>query len=1087
MDSSSSFAAVLAFPLKRRAFALIVFGALLVAGAVTLQSIPKTEDPVFPIPTFPVTVILPGASPKDIERLVVDPLEREIKKIEGLKILRATAQEGVGVVIPEFVAGVDADAKADAVRRAVADAGLPADVLRTRVERVQSNNVKTLITGLTTETASWDTVATHAKELQRRLERTAGVKDVEVAGLPAAQLRVTVDAVRAAAVGLTTLDVAGAVERAAREIPGGTIVAGDRQFTVHAAGGVGDLAAVEDAVVAAAAAASAGVGAGNTSAVVRVKDVATVGFVRATDGVILRVDGVRGVLVSTTVQQGRDVLAVQRDIRSVVDGYIVEAARDDVVVQATFDQAKNIDHRLQGFLRDFVIAIVLVLFTLLPLGPRASLVVMVSVPLSLATGVIVLSAFGFTINQLSIVGFVIALGLLVDDSIVVIENIARTARTGRSPLLAAFQATQQIAPSVIGCTATLLFSFLPLMMLPGLSGDFIRSLPVAVIATISASLLVSLLLVPLLSSLLLKDAGNAHQDGNLVLRGLTRIIEATFRPLLSRGLKNPKATLFLGLVVVAASFALVPRIGFSLFPKADIPQVLVRVEMPAGASLAATDAVVKEVEAELNVDKGLVAHVVSSVGIGAPQTYYNIRPLERRTSSAELLVLLADFDPQTTPARLDALRARLDAVATARVTLLEMQQGPPIDAPIALRVKGENLDDLARASAIVARVLRETAGTRDVVDPGTERLPDVDLALDEDRLAAVGVSVVVAEQAVRAAVAGLAVGRFFVDNDDDPRAIVVTQRKNPDGSDTAPADVLHEVWFPSPKGPVSLASLAQPQIHANPDRIRHVDDVRTITVTSQVATGANTDRVTRAALLRLENEVLPKGISFVAAGELESRKESFGGMGIAIVIAIFGVLSVLVLEFGSLRGTLVVAAVIPFGIAGGLVALWLSGYTLSFTALVGFVALVGIEVKNSILLVDFTDELRRDGLSLDDAIARAGEVRFIPILLTTATALGGLVPLALERSSLFSPLAIVIAGGLLSSTFLARLVTPVVYKLLAPPLDHEVLRDLAGGGAVSTATSSLAVPTHVDVARNAAADGANVGANDGANLIDGGV
>lgn len=929
-------------------------------------------------------------------------------------------------------------------------------MLRTRVERVQSNNVKTLIVGVTSTTASWDALERHAEELQRRLERTAGVKDVEIAGLAAAQVRVTVDAVRAASLGLTTLDVAAAVERAAREIPGGTVVAGDRQLTVHAAGGFDRFSEIGEAAVVA-----AGVPGAVTApaALVRVKDLATVAVVRAPDGVLVRVDGERGVVVSTTVQQGRDVLAVQQAVRTAVDDYVGVAAKDGVSVRATFDQAKNVDHRLQGFLRDFIIAIVLVLFTLLPLGPRASLVVMVSVPLSLATGVIVLSTFGFTINQLSIVGFVIALGLLVDDSIVVIENIARTSRSGLSPLAAALAATEQIAPSVIGCTATLLFSFLPLMMLPGASGDFIRSLPVAVIATISASLVVSLLLVPLLSSLLLKDAGSEHHDGNIVLRGLTRIIEATFRPLLSRALKNPKTTVFVGFVAVAASFALVPRIGFSLFPKADIPQVLVRVEMPAGASLHATDVVVKAVEAELAQDEGLVAHVVSSVGIGAPQSYYNVRPLERRTSSAELLVLLEHFDPEETPARLDALRVRLDALPQARVTLLEMQQGPPVDAPIAIRVKGDNLADLATASAVVARVLRETEGTRDVVDPGTERLPDVDLALDEDRLAAVNVAVVTAEQAVRAAVAGLVVGRFFDDDDDTPRAIVVTQKKTHDGTDAAPADVLHEVWFPSPKGPVSLASVAHPQIHASPDRIRHFDDVRTITVTSQIGTGANTDRVTRAALSTLEHEHLPDGVTLVAAGELESRKESFGGIGIAIVIAIFGVLSVLVLEFGSLRGTLVVAAVIPFGIAGGLVALWLSGYTLSFTAMVGFVALVGIEVKNSILLVDFTDELRRDGLSLDDAIAKAGEVRFIPILLTTATALGGLVPLALEQSSLFSPLAIVIAGGLLSSTFIARLVTPVVYKLLAPPLERELLQGLSGGSAVAPDASTVAVST----------------------------
>jgi multidrug efflux pump subunit AcrB len=1019
----------LAFPLQHRSFALILFAALLVAGIVTLQSIPKTEDPVFPIPTFPITVILPGASPADIERLVVDPIERAVKKIEGLKSLKSTSQEGVGVIVPEFNSEVNADDKADEVRRALAEAKLPADVLRTSVERVQSNNVKTLMVGVTTATGSFDDVERHAEQLQRLLEQVSGVRDVEISGLPEAQIRVVVDAVSAAALGITTLDVVGAVEQAAKEIPGGTVIAGDRQFTVRTAGGFHTLKDIDAAIVTA-------VSAGAATAMIRVRDVTSTSFVRATDGNIVRINGNKGVVVSTTIQEGRDVLAVQRAIISVVSGYAETGASDDVAVFATFDQANNISHRLSGFVRDFMIAIILVLFTLLPLGPRASLVVMVSVPLSLASGVIVLSLFGFTINQLSIVGFVIALGLLVDDSIVVIENISRATRTGLSPAAAALQATRQIAPSVIGCTATLLFSFLPLMLLPGASGDFIRSLPVAVIATISASLAVSLLLIPLLSSLVLR--ADDHHEGNVVLRGLNRVVEATFRPLLSTSLANPKSTLLVGIGLVVASFALVPSIGFSLFPKADIPQVLIRVEMPAGSSLAATDAVVVDVEAMLLAEPDIVAHVISSVGVGVPQSYYNILPFERRSSVAEMFVLLHNFEAEKTPHWLDTLRRRLDAIPTARVTLLEMQQGPPVDAPVALRLRGDNLADLARASALVADVLRNTDGTRDVIDPGTDRLPDLDLALDTDRLATFGVPIVVAQQAVRAAVAGQVVGRMFSDDDDDPRPIVVTQRRSTDGYDHTSASVLNEVWLPSARGPVPLSAVAGPRIQASPDRIRHVNDARTITVTSQVATGGNTDRITRSAMATLEHTTLPAGVALVVAGEAESRKESFGGIGIAVIIALFGVLGVLVLEFGSLRGTLVVAAVIPFGIAGGLVALWASGYTLSFTAMIGFVALVGIEVKNSILLVDFTDELRADGMPLEAAIRRAGEVRFVPILLTTATALGGLVPLALEQSSMFSPLAIVIAGGLLSSTFLARLVTPVVYQLLAPPLPHEL-------------------------------------------------
>jgi multidrug efflux pump subunit AcrB len=208
-------------------------------------------------------------------------------------------------------------------------------------------------------------------------------------------------------------------------------------------------------------------------------------------------------------------------------------------------------------------------------------------------------------------------------------------------------------------------------------------------------------------------------------------------------------------------------------------------------------------------------------------------------------------------------------------------------------------------------------------------------------------------------------------------------------------------------------------------------------VTAFPQNGFNVERLTKDAAAEIARQALPHGVRLVVAGEVESRAESFGGLGLAIIVAAFGVLAVLILEFRTFKSTLIVASVIPLGIVGGMVALFWSGNTLSFTATVGFIALMGIEVKNSILLVDFTNQLRAEGAALDDAIQKAGEVRFVPILLTTLTAIGGLLPLALEHSPLYSPLALVLLGGLVSSTLLTRIVTPVLYKLLAPEIEVQ--------------------------------------------------
>jgi multidrug efflux pump subunit AcrB len=296
------------------------------------------------------------------------------------------------------------------------------------------------------------------------------------------------------------------------------------------------------------------------------------------------------------------------------------------------------------------------------------------------------------------------------------------------------------------------------------------------------------------------------------------------------------------------------------------------------------------------------------------------------------------------------------------------------------------------------------------------------------------------DRAVRLAVGGVVAGRYREDGAEDAREVRVTLAR-PDaavlpGAPRPTPAIFDRVYLPGAAGAVPLRQVADLRLEPSAARIYRTDRVRSATITAQVQEGYNTDRITRAVLGRLAVERWPAGVRIVPAGELESRQESFGGLGSAIVIAVMGVLAVLVLEFRTFRSTLIVASVIPLGVVGGLVALFLSGNTLSFTATIGFVALLGIEVKNSILLVDFTNQLRQEGVPLREAIRRAGETRFVPILLTTLTAMGGLVPLALERSALYSPLALVILGGLVSSTLLARLVTPVLYQLLPPEIEE---------------------------------------------------
>ncbi len=1054
------------FSVRRWQFTLVVFIGVVLLGIASLLEIPKSEDPTFDYAEFAVVAVLPGASPSDLERQIVQPLEARIKTIDDLKSTRTQIEDGLAVVVAEFEAGSDVGRRRDDVLREISALrpSLPAEIVRLDVEELNASKVSILQLALVSDTAWTKTLDVLSHRLRERLRAVAGLGNVQIDGLPGQEVRVEVDPERAVALGVSPGEVIAALSAGTQNIPAGSVDAGALQLSIKAGGDYRSVDEIRDAVVRLS---------GGRS--VRVRDLAVVVLGDAEPVHLVRVDGHRAVSVSATMKPKQNIFRVRQAAATVVEQFRSDLPPGVRLVTA-FDQAENVDHRLHGFARDFLIAIALVLVTLLPLGTRASLVVMVSIPLSLALGVTLLRFAGYSINQLSIVGFVIALGLLVDDSVVVVENVTRWMRLGASPREAAIKATRQITMSVLGCTATLVFAFLPLLALPGAAGLFIRSMPLAVVFTILASLLVSLTVVPFLASRLLRSHGS---HGNVFFRALMWAVEGTYRPLLRGALAWPRLTLLASVLLIGGSFALVPRIGFSLFPRAGLPQVRVTVETPEGTSLAQTDQAVRYAEQVLRAEPR-VRQQIASVGKGNPRVYYNVGQENEHSSWGEILFEIDTRDQPELQRVLARIRPRLAEYPGANLQALEFEQGPPLDAPIAIRVLGERMDELDGASRKVEQVLLSTPGTRYVKNPARDRKSDLRIAVDRDRAALAGVNVPDVDRTVRLAIGGVVAGRYREEGAEDPRDVRVTfarslgmgeaheraaspigvafeRARPPDcAADQSPSPIcapfaragsplpgaarpttalLDRVYLAAASGAVPLRQVADLRLEPSPARIFRTDRVRSATVTSQVQEGFNTDRITKAVLARLASEHWPPGIRIVPAGELESREESFGGVESAIIIAAVGVLAVLVLEFRTFRSTLIVASVIPLGVVGGLVALFLSGNTLSFTATIGFVALLGIEVKNSILLVDFTNHLRQERMPLDEAIWRAGETRFVPILLTTATAMGGLIPLALERSALYSPLALVILGGLVSSTLLARVVTPVLYKLLPPAID----------------------------------------------------
>jgi len=1007
------------FSVKNWQFTVVLFVMLAALGLTSLFRISRGEDPPIDFPTFTIVAVYPGASAEDLERLVVKQLEDTLHGLDDVRSISSNIRPGVARVQVEFEPNEDADKKYDDVVREVnaLRTGLPPEVARLDIYKASTLDVNIVQVALVSPLASYATLDSLGEALEDRLTALPGVRTAERWGAPERQVDVDLDLGRLAALRLPVGQVLGAIGGESADIPGGSVDVGRRSFSVRSSGSYETLDQVRGTVVR-----------GGNGRLVHVGDVAHVSWGSADSTYRARFNGRRAIFVTATQRAGTTVGAVRDRVYAGLDEF-ERTLPPGITLHRGFDQAANVAHRLGRLGEDFLIALSLVLLTLLPLGGRAALVVMISIPLSLAMAVTSLAWTGFTLNQLSIVGMVIALGLLVDDSIVVVENITRYRRAGHSRTQAAILATQQIWVAVLGATATLVFAFVPLLFLPGGPGRYIRSLPVAVVFAVLASLVVSLTVIPWLASLLLgRDEG---PEGNRFLRAFDRGIHATYAPLLDRALHRPGRTLVLAGAFVVASFALVPVVGFSLFPKAETPQFRVDITAPEGASIAATDSAARYAERVLGRAPGVRA-IYTSVGHDNPRVYYNVSSRTDDPRIGQLFVLLNHYDHKTTPRLLDSLRAELARYPAAELALREYENGPPIDAPIAMRIEGPELDSLRAIAGQVEAVLKGTAGTEFVTNPVRLARTDLRVAIDRGKAGLLGIPTVEIDRTVRLGLAGLEAGKLR-EGAGDARPIVVRLARA-EGGRASPAE-LERVYVTSQNGSLTpLSQVADVSFERAVSEIQRHNRIRSVTVTANVQTGFNTDRVTRQVLGGLSQVNLPSGYRIVPAGEIESRQDSFGNMGGAIIVATFVILAILVLEFRTFRSTLIVASVIPLGMAGGVLALLVAGQTLSFAATIGFVALIGIEIKTSILLVDLTNRLRAEGMGLEDAIRKAGEVRFLPIVLTSLTAIGGLLPIALQGSGLYAPLAWVIIGGLVSSTLLARIVTPVMYRMLAPQI-----------------------------------------------------
>ncbi len=986
---------------------------LVLLGINSVLTIQKSEDPIVRFPFANTVVVVPGANAAQIEQLVTRRIEKAIRKIDDIKDIYSESFDGVANIGVEFEWGVDTENKFDQVVREVnaIRGDLPNSIQSIEFIRADSSLASVAQIALVGNGANARALEAAAVDLRDTLERLPGVQSSEIWGLPPTELRVSLDLDRLAAYRISPFNVLNAVKQQGLNSTVGAVEDGRRRFNIQRTGRFRTLDDVRAITLLA-----------RDGRSVTLADVAEVSWASGEDRHLTRLNQKQAVFLTVRSKLKSDIFDVRANVARAVDDFRTRIP-PDATLTMPFDQSRNVAKRLGNLGRDVLIAILIVLLTLLPLGFRASLVVMMSIPLSLAIGVIAIQLCGFSLNQLSIAGFVLALGLLVDDSIVVTEIIVRRIKEGMAPREAAICGMGEIDAAVIGCTATIILAFLPLLFLPESSGGFLRSLPAAVLATVAASLVVSLTVIPFLAGYVLRRH-DGHSD-NRALALTMGAIHKFYSPVLERAMNRPKTTVVIGLLCCALSSLLIPILGFSLFPESDSPQFMVEVEAQQGSALIETDKAVRFAERVLAKHEE-IEWVMSNTGQGNPRVYYNFAPQRLRTTTGALFISFKAWDPQQGAAFIDGLRAELAAYAGAKFSVRRFENGPPIDAPIVVRVIGKDLATLDALADRVVATINATQGTREVDNRQSVRQIDLDFDVDQSKLGFFGVAPGAVDQSLSIVINGAKAADFY---DTSGQSFPVIIRALSDNH-FATADLSKLYVWNASGAAIPLDQIVRVGFTSAPSQITRYQQERVIIIRAYAQPGFLPVDLARKIEGKLAMIDLPVGYRFQLGGQAEAAAASFSGLGVTLLIAIFGILIVLLWEFGSFAQALVVAFVIPFGISGGLIALWIAGYSLSFTAAIGFVALIGIEIKNSILLVDLANQLRVAGTELRRAVIQAGEERFLPVLLTSLTAVGGLIPLILEKSALYSPLAVVIAGGLVSSTLVARIVTPVVYLLL---------------------------------------------------------
>ncbi len=1011
------------FSVRNGVFVNMLMIGLFLYGIYSFFSMPVELNPPVPFNWVFITVPYPGASPVEVENLIIDPIEAEVKDIEKIDEIQSTAGESIGFVLIKFEDISDSEFRERYLdlKAEIDKVEFPDEAEDPIIDDFNSEDFLPIITVNMSFTIPEANAQIIADEIKEDLEDMTGISKVQVSGLPEREIWVEVDPVKLNSYNLSINDVMMALMSRNLNIPGGNISIGKKEYFIRSLGEYANIEEIENTVLRNR----------DGGSFIKIRDVASVNDTREEVSILSRLNGDESITFSVSKKSDANSNEAIDRVKNLIASY-EERVQDGVEFSFTNDNSIYINRVMNTLRNNAVSGMILIIIILyLFLGGYNSVLAALGIPISFFITFIFMDLWGYSMNGSTMFALVMVLGIIVDDAIIVIENCHRYRLMGYSSHQAAVLGTNEVIKPILSSIGTNIAAFLPLMLLPGIMGKFMRIIPLVFSLALVASMFEAFILLP-------SHYSDWTTKSKVYSRGEKKFftwLRNKYENLLVRVVRRRYWALLVMIVVFFTSvLTIIPHVGIEMFGDEDFDQFKILVKCPEGTSLEETDRIMKKYEAEaLKLPEDHIEAVIANIGLlqgnnewltrkNVAQIFIQLKPIEERIFDTEQLM--------------EMLRLNTTYISGPRSVEFEMVSGgPPVGKPISVKVQGKYLDEIKDASLELQDFIREQPGAKDITDdfpPGKE---EIRVIIDQEKAALYGFNTQLVALAVKYAFDGIDATEFR-DGDDEVDVVV----KYATGHREDMGDILN-LRLTNPAGATAaLRDMVEFETIAGPTSIKRFDQKRTILVTGEInEEETSLDKVNNAMIdyFPVLEEKYP-GISFEMGGQFEEFMNVFKDVGALFVLSLVLIFLILGTQFNSYSQPLVILTTVPFALIGALIGLLISDNPFSVVALFGFVALAGIVVNDAIVMITFLNDRRPEGEDLGvyriwRSIIDSGRLRLRPIILTSMTTILGLAPMAWGiggMSEMWSPLANVILWGLLGSTILTLFIIPSFIAIL---------------------------------------------------------